>query len=58
MDMLRAVVSLPSEERDVLDALYFQGRNVKEAAASLGVPAETVKDRSYQALRRLREAAA
>ncbi|MEV4347736.1 sigma factor-like helix-turn-helix DNA-binding protein [Actinoplanes sp. NPDC049596] len=54
MEMLRAVEELPPEEREVLDALYFQGRNVKEAAASLGVPAETVKVRSYQALRRLR----
>ena len=54
--MLRAVGTLPAEQREVLRLLYFQGRDVKEAAAALGVPADTVKSRSYQALRRLREA--
>ncbi|SNY30176.1 sigma factor-like helix-turn-helix DNA-binding protein [Paractinoplanes atraurantiacus] len=54
MEMLRAVEALPPEERAVLNALYFQGRNVKEAATTLGMPAETVKTRSYQALRHLR----
>lgn len=56
MEMLAAVGTLPAEEREVLNQLYFQGRDVKEAAASLGLPAETVKSRSHQALRRLREA--
>lgn len=56
MTMLSAVESLPSEQREVLHALYFQGRGVAETAASLGVPAGTVKSRSYHALRRLREA--
>ncbi|MBM2618773.1 RNA polymerase [Actinoplanes sp. LDG1-06] len=56
MEMLTAVGTLPPEQREVLNQLYFQGRDVKEAAASLGLPAETVKSRSYEALRRLREA--
>ena len=56
MVVLSAVQALPSEHRDVLHALYFQGRDVAETAASLGVPACDVKSRSYQALRRLREA--
>jgi RNA polymerase sigma-70 factor, ECF subfamily len=56
MTMLTAVESLPPEQREVLHALYFQGRGVAETAASLGVPAGTVKSRSYHALRRLREA--
>lgn len=56
MEMLSAVGTLAPEQREVLNQLYFQGRDVKEAAASLGLPAETVKSRSYQALRRLREA--
>jgi RNA polymerase sigma-70 factor (ECF subfamily) len=56
MAMLGAVGTLPAEEREVLNQLYFQGRDVKEAAASLGLSAETVKSRSYRALRRLREA--
>lgn len=58
LQMLGAVGTLPPEEREVLNQLYVQGRDVKEAAASLGLPAETVKSRSYQALRRLREALA
>lgn len=56
MTMLTAVESLPPEQREVLHSLYFQGRGVAETAASLGVPAGTVKSRSYHALRRLREA--
>ncbi|MEU4239841.1 sigma factor-like helix-turn-helix DNA-binding protein [Actinoplanes sp. NPDC026619] len=56
--LLGAVETLPPEHRDVLTALYFQGRDVAETSASLGVPAGDVKMRSYQALRRLREAVA
>jgi len=56
MVVLSAVQALPSEQRDVLRALYFQGRDVAETAASLGVPVGAVKSRSYHALLRLREA--
>jgi RNA polymerase sigma-70 factor, ECF subfamily len=56
--LLGAMETLAPEERDVLRALYFQGRDVAEAAESLGVPARAVKTRSYHALRRLREAVA
>ena len=56
MAVLSAIHALPPEHRDVLQALYFQGRDVAETAASLGVPAGAVKARSYHALRRLREA--
>lgn len=55
MAVLSAVQALPSEQRDVLEALYFRGRDLAETAASLGVPAGAVKARSYHALRRLRE---
>ena len=58
ISLLGAMETLAPEERDVLRALYFQGRDVAEAAESLGVPAGAVKTRSYQALRRLREAVA
>jgi len=54
--LLNAVETLPAEHRDVLHALYFQGRDVDEAAASLGVPPDAVKARTYSALRGLREA--
>jgi RNA polymerase sigma-70 factor (ECF subfamily) len=55
MIVLGAMDRLSHEHRDVLRSLYFQGRTVEETAASLGVPAGTVKSRSYYALRRLRE---
>ena len=55
MTVLTAVESLPREQRDVLHALYFQGRDVADTARSLGVGTGTVKAHSYQALRRLRE---
>nr|WP_203816230.1 sigma factor-like helix-turn-helix DNA-binding protein [Actinoplanes ferrugineus] len=58
LQLLGAVETLPPEHREVLHVLYFQGRDVAEASASLGVPAGAVKERSYQALRRLREAVA
>ncbi|GAA2630072.1 sigma factor-like helix-turn-helix DNA-binding protein [Paractinoplanes durhamensis] len=58
MAMLGAVEALPPEHRDVLNVLYFQGRDIAEASASLGVPAGAVKERSYQALRQLRAAVA
>lgn len=58
MALLTAMEALPPEHQDVLRVLYFQGRDVAEASESLGVPAVAVKERSYQALRRLREAVA
>ncbi|WP_127500767.1 sigma-70 family RNA polymerase sigma factor [Actinoplanes solisilvae] len=56
MVVLGAMEKLSDEHQEVLKAIYFQGRTVDEAAESLGVPAGTVKSRSYYALRRLREA--
>ena len=53
--VLSALEALPTDEREVLRALYFQGRDVTETAATLGVPAGAVKSRTYYALRRLRE---
>lgn len=35
--------------------VYFQDRSVAEAAAELGIPAGTVKSRTYYALRALRK---
>ena len=56
MAVLSALDALPAEQRQVLDALYFQGRDVDETAKSLGLDAGIVKSRSYQALRGLRGA--
>jgi len=55
MVILSAMDRLSPEHQEVLRRLYFEGRTVEETAASLGIPAGTVKSRSYHALRRLRE---
>ncbi|HVQ96908.1 MAG TPA: sigma-70 family RNA polymerase sigma factor [Mycobacteriales bacterium] len=49
-----ALATLSREHREVLTLLYYQGRTVAEAAQQLGIPAGTVKSRSYYALRALR----
>ncbi|MGH3871113.1 MAG: sigma-70 family RNA polymerase sigma factor [Pseudonocardiaceae bacterium] len=54
MAVLDAIQRLSREHRDVLVQLYYHGRSVGEAAEALGVPAGTVKSRSYYALRALR----
>jgi RNA polymerase sigma-70 factor (ECF subfamily) len=54
--VLGAVRTLPPEQREVLHAVFFQGRDVASTAASLGVPEATVKARASAALRRLRDA--
>lgn len=56
MAVLSALDALPAEQRQVLDALYFQGRDVEETAKSLRLDPGIVKSRSYQALRGLRGA--
>jgi RNA polymerase sigma-70 factor, ECF subfamily len=53
--VLRAMDTLSEDHRGVLQELYLHGRNLAETAAALGIPAGTVKSRSYYALRALRE---
>ncbi|MFI8961784.1 sigma-70 family RNA polymerase sigma factor [Streptomyces sp. NPDC053493] len=53
LDVRAAVRDLSPEHRAVLVRLYFHGLTVNEAAAELGIPAGTVKSRSYYALRQL-----
>jgi RNA polymerase sigma-70 factor (ECF subfamily) len=52
--VLRALETLPDEQRRVIVHLYYRGRTVTETAAVLGVPSGTVKSRSHYALRALR----
>ena len=52
--MGRLLEHLSRDHRDVLVELYYRGRTVNEAAASLGIPPGTVKSRSFHALRALR----
>ena len=49
-----ALASLSVTHREVLVETYYRGASVKEAAATLGVPAGTVKSRAHYALRELR----
>lgn len=53
--VLRAMDALSPDHRRVLEQLYFHGRSLAEAAVALGIPAGTVKSRSYYALRALRD---
>jgi RNA polymerase sigma-70 factor, ECF subfamily len=49
-----ALGALRPEHRSVLLETYYRGKSVAEAAAALGVPAGTVKSRTFYALRALR----
>jgi RNA polymerase sigma-70 factor (ECF subfamily) len=49
-----ALSSLRPEHKRVLLETYYRGKSVAEAAATLGVPAGTVKSRTFYALRALR----
>ena len=49
-----ALAALSPDHRAVLVETYYRGRSVAEAAAALGVPAGTVKSRTFYALRALR----
>jgi RNA polymerase sigma-70 factor, ECF subfamily len=49
-----ALRSLRPEHRGVLFQTYYLGRSVAEAAANLGIPAGTVKSRTFYALRALK----
>lgn len=51
-----ALQALTDSHRQVLVELYYRQRSVAEAATDLGIPAGTVKSRSYYALRALRDA--
>lgn len=50
-----ALEQLPSEQRRVLEALYFDGQSMSELSASAGIPLGTVKTRARLALRALRQ---
>ncbi|HVQ90514.1 MAG TPA: sigma-70 family RNA polymerase sigma factor [Mycobacteriales bacterium] len=50
----QALASLTPEHRAVLGEVYYRGRSIAEAAATLGIPEGTVKSRTYYALRALK----
>lgn len=49
-----ALATLSPDHRAVIVETYYRGRSVAEAAQVLGVPAGTVKSRTFYALRALR----
>jgi RNA polymerase sigma-70 factor, ECF subfamily len=55
MVVMDAMEALNTEQRDVIDRLYFRRQTVAETAAELGIPTGTVKSCTYYALRVLRE---
>jgi RNA polymerase sigma-70 factor (ECF subfamily) len=55
---LEALERLSAEQRSVLVEIYFHDRSVAETAQLLGIPPGTVKSRSHNALKNLRESLA
>ena len=51
-----ALSTLPRTERDVLRSTYYEELSHKEIANQLDIPLGTVKSRSRQALRKMRDA--
>lgn len=51
-----ALASLRPDHREVIVETYFRRRSVDEAAATLGIPAEIVKSRTFFALKALKVA--
>ena len=49
-----ALATLSPDHRAVIVETYYRGRSVAEAATALGVPAGTIKSRTFYALRALR----
>lgn len=49
-----ALSTLRPDHRTVIIETYYRGRSVAEAAASLGIPAGTVKSRTFYALKALK----
>lgn len=52
-EVRRAVAQLPADEREIVRLQHFDGLTHAEIAARLGLPAGTVKSRSFRAHRRL-----
>jgi len=51
-----ALADLPSEQRDVLELMYFSGLSQSQIAEQTGIPLGTVKSRTLLGMRRMREA--
>lgn len=47
--------ALPDKQKQVIEAIYIQGKSQQEVADALGIPLGTVKSRTRLALQRLKE---
>jgi RNA polymerase sigma-70 factor (ECF subfamily) len=56
MVVAEALACLTTEHRAVLVETFYLGRSVSQASAALGIPAGTVKSRTFYALRALKAA--
>ena len=50
----KAMVRLPTPQRQVIDLCYYRGLTQSEAAAQTGLPLGTIKTRTHLAMRKLR----
>ena len=55
IEVLRALASLPSREREPIELAFQQGMTYRMIAAYLGIPEGTIKSRIRSGLRHLRE---
>ena len=53
-----ALADLPSDQRDVLELMYFGGLSQSQIAEQTGIPLGTVKSRTLLGMRRMRDALA
>ncbi len=51
-----ALADLPSEQRDVVEWIYFQGKTRREIAEEFGIPFGTINTRAKLALQKLKRA--
>jgi RNA polymerase sigma-70 factor (ECF subfamily) len=54
-DTRQLLITLPTEQRQVIELAYFTGLTHAEMAAEIGIPLGTVKGRQRLALRKLRQ---
>lgn len=54
LDVRAAIAQLTPEHRQVIVEMYYYGRTVAEISEGLGIPAGTVKSRTYYGLRQLK----
>lgn len=56
IDVRRAVAALPSDQREVIMLIYWDGLPVPDAAVALGIPLTTARGRVHRAKQALRNA--